>query len=201
MNSAAAAFTWPCWASISAGIASRRMCAAAMTSLPTFSGYFDRREERDAATERVADDVRLVEPEVVDERRDVVGHEPDVDRAIDVGRPAVTLEVDRDDLVVRGEGGQDRPEHLARAEPAVEQDQRPAAAVRLVVEVDAVDVGVLAGARSRLVRSVVVMVALLARSPRRPTSRWASSAGSSCRRGPRTSRSWSPAPARTRTAR
>ena len=34
MNSAAAALTWPCWASISAGIASRRMLAAAMTSLP-----------------------------------------------------------------------------------------------------------------------------------------------------------------------
>ena len=109
-------------------------------------GVLHRREERDAATERIADQVRLVEPEVVDERRDVVGHEPDVERAIDVGRPAVTLEIDRDDLVVRGEGGQGRPEHLAREEPAVEQDHRPAAAVHLVVEVDAVDVGVLAGA-------------------------------------------------------
>ena len=64
-----------------------------MTSLPTFSGYFDRGEERDAAAERVADDVRLLEPEVVDERRDVVGHEPDVDRPVDVGRAAVPLEV------------------------------------------------------------------------------------------------------------
>ena len=40
MNSAAAALTWACWASISAGIASRRMLAEAMTSLPTLSGYF-----------------------------------------------------------------------------------------------------------------------------------------------------------------
>ena len=71
------------------------MLAAAMTSLPTLSGYFDRREERDAAAERVADEVRLVEPEVVDERRDVVGHEPDVDRPIDVGGAAVALEVGR----------------------------------------------------------------------------------------------------------
>ena len=49
--------------------------------------------ERHAAAERVADDVRPVEPEVVDERRDVVGHEPDVDRPVDVGGPAVALEV------------------------------------------------------------------------------------------------------------
>ena len=67
-------------------------------------------------------------------------------RPVDVGRPAVALEVGEDDLVVRRQDGQDRPEHLARAEPAVQQDQRPAGAVALVVEVDAVDVGVLAGA-------------------------------------------------------
>ena len=65
---------------------------------------------------------------------------------IDVGGPAVALQVDRDHLVVRGERRQHRPEHLARPEPAVEQDQRPAGAVGLVVEVDAVDVGVLPGA-------------------------------------------------------
>ena len=94
--------------------------------MPTFSGYFDRGEERHPAAERVADDVGLLEPEVVDERRDVVGHEPDVDRPIDVGGPAVALEVDRDDLVVLRQGREDRPEHLARPEPAVEQDHRPA---------------------------------------------------------------------------
>ena len=63
-------------------------------------GVLDGGEERDPAAERVADDVRLVEPEVVDERRDVVGHEPDVDRPVDVGGPAVALEVDGDHLVV-----------------------------------------------------------------------------------------------------
>ena len=156
MNSTAAAFTWACWASISAGIASRRTCADALTSLPTFSGCFDRSEQRHAAAERVADDVRLLEPEVVDEGRDVVGHEPDVDRPIDVRGAAVPLEVDRDDLVALGQRGEYRPEHLARHEPAVEQDHRSPGPVGLVVEVDAVDLGVLAGAcSSRSSRSVV----------------------------------------------
>ena len=105
-----------------------------------------RGEQRDAAAERVADDVRLLQPEVVDEGRDVVGHEPDVDRPIDVGGAPVPLEVDRDDLVALRQRGEDRPEHLARHEPAVQQDQRPPGPVGLVVEVDAVDLGVLAGA-------------------------------------------------------
>src|SRR5256885_1543431 len=38
MNSIAAEVTWARWASISAGIASRRLLAAAITSLPTFCG-------------------------------------------------------------------------------------------------------------------------------------------------------------------
>ena len=40
MNSAAAALTWPCWASISAGIASRRIWAETLISLLILSGYF-----------------------------------------------------------------------------------------------------------------------------------------------------------------
>jgi len=62
---------------------------------------------------------------VVDKRGDVIGHEPDVDRSIDVGSAAVPLQVDGDDLVTLGQRGKDRPEHLARPEPAVQQDQRP----------------------------------------------------------------------------
>ena len=146
MNSAAAAFTWACWASISGGIASRRMFAEATTSRRTLSGYFTAVVQRHPATERVADDVRLVQPEVVDERGDVVGHQPDVDRSIDVGGAAVALQVDGDDLVALRERGKNRPEHLARPEPAVQQDQRPPGPDRLVVEIDAVDLGVLAGA-------------------------------------------------------
>ena len=125
------------------------MFADAETSRRALAGYFgmpDRRVERHPAAERVAHDVRLVEPEVVDEGGDVVGHEPHVDRPIDVGGTAVTLHVGRDDLVALRKGRQDRPEHLARPEPAVQQDHRPPGPVRLVVQVDAVDLGILAGA-------------------------------------------------------
>ena len=80
---------------------------------------------------------------MVDERGDVVGHQPHVERPVDVGGPAVPLQVDDDDLVVVGQGGKDRPEHLTRAEAAVQQDHRASRPVRLVVQVDAVDVGVL----------------------------------------------------------
>jgi hypothetical protein len=51
--------------------------------------------ERHPTAERVAHEVRLVQPEVFDERHDVIGHESDVDRPVDVGRPAVPLRVDR----------------------------------------------------------------------------------------------------------
>jgi hypothetical protein len=107
-------------------------------------GILPRREHRGPAAERVAEDVRSVEAEMADERGDVVGHEPDVDRTVDVRRPAVTLEIDDDRLAALGERRQDRPECLARSEPAMEQDERPTGAVRLIVKIDAVHLGVLA---------------------------------------------------------
>src|SRR5207248_10953608 len=72
--------------------------------------------------------------------------QPDVDRSVDVSGTAVSLEVDRDDLVALGEYWKNRPEHLARPKPPVQQDQRAPGPVGFVVEVDAVDLGVLAGA-------------------------------------------------------
>ena len=105
-----------------------------------------RSEERNAAAERIADDVRLLQPEVVDERRDVVCHQLHVDRPVDVRRAPVPLEVDDDDLVALRQRGEDRPEHLAGSEPTVQQDHGSPCPVGLVVEVDAVDLGVLADA-------------------------------------------------------
>src|SRR5205809_466704 len=83
---------------------------------------------------------------MVDERGDVVGHEADVYRSIDVSGTAMSLQVDGDDLVALCEHWQNRPEHLARSKPTVQQDQRASGPVGLVVEVDAVDLGVLAAA-------------------------------------------------------
>jgi hypothetical protein len=56
---------------------------------------------------------------VVDQRRDVVGHQPDVDRSINVGSAAVALQVRSDDLVVLCECRKNWPEHLAGPEPSV----------------------------------------------------------------------------------
>ena len=109
-------------------------------------GMPDRGEEGDAATERVADHVRLAQPEVPDQGRDVVAHQAHVDRPVDIGGPPVALEVGDDHQVAGRERRQQRPEHLTRSEPAMEQDDRPAGAVRLVIEVNPVDVGILPGA-------------------------------------------------------
>ena len=81
-----------------------------------------------------------------DERRDIVGHQRGAERSIDVSRPAVALEVDADDLPSPGERGEIGAEHLDRAEPAVQQDERPARSMDLVVELDAVHVRVAADA-------------------------------------------------------
>ena len=83
---------------------------------------------------------------MLDECGDVASHQARVDRPVDVGCPAVALQVGEDDLVACGERLQRRPEHLAGPEPAVEQDDRAAGAVSLEVEVDPVEVGVFAGA-------------------------------------------------------
>ena len=119
-----------------------------------------RSEQRNAAAERIADDVGLLQPEVVDERRDVVGHQLDVDRPVDVRRAPVPLEVDGDDLMALRQRGERRPEHLAGSEPTVQQDHGSPRSVGLVVEVDAVDLGVLADAL-RLGRPVGGHVKLL----------------------------------------
>ena len=56
---------------------------------------------------------------MLDQRGDVVRHVLDAQRAVDVGRAPVALQVDRDDLAVRGERGQQVAEHPGRAEAAV----------------------------------------------------------------------------------
>jgi hypothetical protein len=55
----------------------------------------------------------------------VSGQEPDLDWPVGVGGAAVALEVDDQDLVALGQGGQDPPDHLARPQAAVQQGHRP----------------------------------------------------------------------------
>ena len=100
------------------------MWAEAMTSLPDLVRVLHCRVERHPTTERVADNVRLVETQVVDECADVISHQAYVDRSINISGSAMALQVDGDDLVALGECRKDRTEHLSGAEPAMQQDQR-----------------------------------------------------------------------------
>ena len=104
----------------------------------------DGRQERDAAAQRVAHEVRPFEFQMLDQCRDVVRHQLRAKWSIDVGRTAMALQVDCDDLPALGERREVGSEHRGRAQAAVEQDERPARSVGLVVELDPVHVGVAA---------------------------------------------------------
>ena len=102
--------------------------------------------QRHAAAERIAHDVGGCETQVLDQGGDVVGHQRDAQGAIDVGRAPMALQVDGDHLAALGERREVGAKHLDGAETAVQQDERSARAVALVVQLDAVHVGVMAGA-------------------------------------------------------
>ena len=106
----------------------------------------------------MADDIAALIDHLGLDRPDVVGYslgggvalQTAVKHPAKVGRlVAASANIRRDHPVVLGEAPEHRAEHLARPEPAVEQDQRSPRAMDLVVEVDAVDRGVGAGARCR----------------------------------------------------
>src|SRR2546430_1275257 len=67
-------------------------------------------------------------------------------KSFDTSFAAMSLRGDGGDLVALRELGQHGPERLARPQSAVQEDQRRPVTVGLVVEVDVVDLGVLAGA-------------------------------------------------------
>jgi hypothetical protein len=72
--------------------------------------------------------------------RTATPHQLGADRTIDVRGSAVALQVDADDLPTLGERGEVGAERLDRAEAAVQQDERAARSVDLVVELDAIHV-------------------------------------------------------------
>src|SRR4029079_529416 len=77
-----------------------------------------------------------------DEGGDVVAHRLEGQRAVHVRGAAVSLQVDRYPPVPASQRRQDRGGRLARGVAAVQQDERLARAVLLVVHPDAVHVGV-----------------------------------------------------------
>ena len=66
----------------------------------------------DAAAQRVAHDVGLFDPQMLDQGGDVVSHQLEAQRAIDVGGAPMGLQIDGDHLPVLGEGWQHLAEHL-----------------------------------------------------------------------------------------
>jgi hypothetical protein len=104
----------------------------------------DGRLECDPAAEGVAHDVRWSDPEVLHEGCDVVGHQLDAEGSMDVGGPAVTLQIDGDDLPTFGERREIGAKHLDRSQTAVQQNEGAARAANLVVKLDPVHLGVAA---------------------------------------------------------
>ena len=77
---------------------------------------------------------------------------------------AVPLQVDRDDPPAGGERGHDRAEHLAGADTAVQQDERLAGAVLLVVQRHTVHVCVAHGV---LLARLAIVMRMKRRGPRK----------------------------------
>jgi hypothetical protein len=94
----------------------------------------DRRAQSDHPAQRVAHDVGLLEAEVLDQCRHVVGHRLGPERSVDVRRVAVALELDGDHAPAGRKRRQHRRPQLGRAEAAVQQHERFAGAVLLVVQ-------------------------------------------------------------------
>ena len=105
--------------------------------------------QRDAAAERIAEHVDLRAAEPLQQRRDVVGDRLAADRAVAQRRAAVALQVDGDQLAPRPQDRQERLEHVAAAEAAVQEQQRVALPADLVVVVDAFEGDAAAGLRGR----------------------------------------------------
>jgi len=102
-------------------------------------GVADRELERRRAAHAVAHHVGAQELQVPHQRRRVVGHELVGDRRVAVARAPVAAHVDGDHLPGLGEPGEQRTHHVEVHVRAVQQDQRRARPVDLVVHAQVVD--------------------------------------------------------------
>ena len=94
--------------------------------------------QRDAATQRVAEEVGPFVPEMRDERGDVIRELLETEGAVDVGGVPMPLQLDSDDLPGLGQGRQERPEHTDGAKAAVDEHQWPPYTVDFVIHLQAV---------------------------------------------------------------
>ena len=100
--------------------------------------------EGDPAAHAVAEGVGLIDPQVPHQGRHVVGHPLVGYGPVDVGGASVSLHLGDDHPPGLGQAGQDRPHGVDRHVGAVQQDQRPAFAVDLIVHPETVNLSVVA---------------------------------------------------------
>src|SRR5258705_11756475 len=110
----------------------------------------DRRADCTSAAERMADQVGFRNPEMVEQRRDVVAHCDEGHRPVRVRRAAVALHLHRDHLPYLRQRLYPSLHLADRRQPAMDQHQRFALAVDLVIELDAVHISVAAARRFHL---------------------------------------------------
>lgn len=83
--------------------------------------------------------------ELVEQRGNVVAHGLERKRAVGVRRAAVALQFDRDHLMGLREGLEQRGHFADRHQSAVQQDERSTLSVDLMIELDAVHLGIAGG--------------------------------------------------------
>ena len=94
--------------------------------------------EGHAAAHRIAQHIHLAVAELLQDRVHVGALGLKAEGALAQRGAAVAMQVDGDNLMSGGQGRQDRPEHVHRAEAAVQQQQRRALAADLVIVIHAV---------------------------------------------------------------
>ncbi len=114
------------------------------------SGTGERQLKGGQSAEAEPEEVRPVDPEVVQQPHHVVGQVRERRVPVDVTGVPVPLQFDGDDLPRRGECGQHAAEGQVDGEqPAVQQDQRLSRAMDLVVQIQPVDPRISGGRRIR----------------------------------------------------
>ena len=97
----------------------------------------DSRSQGDLAAHRVPHQIGFLNSEVLHQPGDIVGHGLDSQRAVDIGRASMGLQIDRDYLRPFDSAGMISLNIPVAPDTAVQQDQRFVRAVNFVVEVQA----------------------------------------------------------------